>query len=80
MTQDIDFSWYNNTGNFENHYLMKYDDDTKLELMSNVFLKPPTLASTFNPIVFIQDIGAKQDVYRFITPFNEFDTNQGRLK
>jgi len=59
---------------------MKYDDETKLELMSNVFLKPPSLASTFNPIVFIQDIGPKQDAYRFLTPFNEFDTDQGKLK
>jgi len=79
MTQLIDIWWFNNTGNIRNNYLMKYDD-AKLELMSNVFLKPPTLASTFNPIVFIQDIGAKQDAYRFLTPFNEFDTDQGKLK
>jgi len=80
MIQVNYIEWFNKTGDIENHYLIKYDDDTKLELMSNVFLKPPTLASTFNPIVFVQDFGAKQDAYRFITPFNEFDTNQGRLK
>ena len=59
---------------------MKYEDHTKLELMSNVFLKPPTFVSTFNPLMFVQDIGAKQDAYIFITPFSEFDTNQGKLK
>jgi len=81
MTQANKLYWFNDSDKvIRNLNLMKYEHDTKLVLMSNVFLKPPTLGSTFNPIVFVQDIGAKQDAYRFLTPFSEFDTNQGKLK
>jgi len=76
MTQASRVSWKNDTG----HYLTKYDEDTKLELMSTVFLKPPTFLNSFNPLVIVQNIGGKQDAYRFMAPFKQFDSDEGKLK
>jgi len=76
MTQTKDVSWNDGTG----RYLMIYDEDTKLELMSSVFLRPPTFLNSFNPLVIVQNIGDKQDAYRFMAPFKQFDVDEGKLK
>jgi len=76
MTQQSEVLWRNDTG----RYLTKYDDDTKLELMSTVFLRPPTFLNSFNPLVIVQNIGGKQDAYRFMAPLKQFDEDEGKLK
>jgi len=48
--------------------------------MSTVFLRPPTFLNSFNPLVIVQNIGGKQDAYRFMAPFKQFDVDEGKLK
>jgi len=77
MTQDCRSVWIKSTGNIANAYLTKYDDNNKLEFMSNIFLKPPTFLSYFNPIAYPLYYLRKKDAYKFITPNSKINTNEG---
>jgi len=43
-------------------------------------LKPPTFLNSFNPLIIVQNIGGKQDAYRFMAPLKQFDGDEGKLK